>query len=207
VNETDLNRVREDLAVIRQAAGTELPFNQQDVWIMTSVACVAGGTIVCIGWWVPWEYRWVALFPVTLLMGVWFSLARSSYRGRAAEPARWRETRFGMTTLYVLMPGVIGFMLLEKAVGMSWAAVSATAMFFLGFGTAQIAVLDRTRRHYFASALSFMAFGLALSFCKSYQAAAVGAGAMLMTAALFTAVIQLWQLRGQQRQRSNTDVH
>jgi hypothetical protein len=53
VSETDLNRVREDLAVIRQAAGTELPFNRQDVCIMTPVACVAGGAIACIGWWMP----------------------------------------------------------------------------------------------------------------------------------------------------------
>jgi hypothetical protein len=68
-------------------------------------------------------------------------------------------------------------------------------------------VLDRTRRYYFGTALSLMAMGLALPFCRSYQARAVGAGVMLMAVGLITAVIQLWQLRGQQGQRSDADAN
>jgi hypothetical protein len=202
-----LNRVREDLAVIRQAAGTELPFNRQDVWIMAPVACAAGGAIACVGWWLPWEYRWVALFPVAVLIGVWFTLAQSSHRRRAAEPARWRETRFGLWTVFVLVPVFLGFMFWEKAMGMSWIAVSATAVFFVGFGAAWIAVLDRMRRYYFGTALPLMAMGIVLPYCDGYHARAVGAGVMLTAAAMITAIIQLWQLRGRQGQRSETDAN
>ena len=159
--------------------------------------------IACMGWWVPSEYRWVAVLPAAVLIGAWLWLVRSTHRRRAAQPVRWREARYGLWAMFLFMPFFVGFIVWEAALGMSRAAVGSSAMFFLGLATAWFAVIDRTRRYYAGIALPLVVFGLAIPYCDPRQGR-VGAGLMVMAGALATAAIQEWQLRSQRR---STDVH
>lgn len=203
MSDSEVDRLREDLEVIRQAAGVDLPFNRRDVWVLSPVVCAAGALIACLGWWVPGEYRWVAVFPAAVVIGVWLCLARSAHRRRVAEAVRWREQRYGLLLLFGFVPIFVGFMVWEAALGMSRATLGASALFFLGLATAWFSVIDRTRRYYVGMALPLIVFGLAVPFCSPRQVRA-GAGIMLIAIGLATAAIQVWQLRSQGR---NADAH
>ena len=203
MNEPEINRLREDLEAIRQAAGLDLPFNRRDVWILTPVGCIAGAVIACMGWWVPVEYKWVALFPAAIVLGVWLVLARSAHRRRATEPVYWRETRYGLLFLLLFMPVLVGFIVWEATMGAPRAVIQTGAAFFPGLGLAWFGVIDRTRRYYIGGALPLIIFGLMIPFCDPRQIRA-GAGLMLIAIGLLTAAIQMWQLRNQ---RSDTDAN
>jgi hypothetical protein len=198
MDQPEITRLREDLEVMRQAAGVDLPFNRRDVWIMTPVTCLTGVAVALMGWWVPPQQSWMAVFPAAVLIGVWLWLARGARQCRAAEPVRWREQRYGLLWLFVFAPLFTGFVLLEVAMGMSRVAVTASATSLLGLAVAWFAVIDRTRRYYLGVALPLMALGLAIPFCEPHQIRG-GAGLMVIAAGLATAAIQLWQLRGQRR--------
>lgn len=203
MSDAELQRVQADLETLRQAAGVELPFQRQDIWWPNLVYGLAGLVIAAIGWWVPVEYRWVALLPAAVVLGVWAYLARSAHRQRATTPARWREYRYGLWWLVLFAPIFIGYLLWQAWLGMSMMAVTATAVFFLGLGMAWIALVDRTRRHYFGSAISFLIFASVMPWC-SPRAMRAGAGFMVVAIALGTAAIQAWLLR-RQRSRVNGD--
>lgn len=203
MSEPEINRLREDLELIRQAAGLDLPFNRRDVWILTPVVCTAGALIAYVGWSVPSEYGWVAAFPAAIVIGVWLCLARSAHRGRAAEPVRWREMRYGLLSLFLFVPMFVGFMFWEALLEMPPAAIATSALFFLGLALAWFGVIDRTRRYYIGSALPSIVFGLAIPFCDPPQVRA-GAGLMVIAVGLTTGAIQMWQLRSQWR---NTDAN
>ena len=202
MNKPEISRLREDLEVIRQAAGMGLPFNFRDVWLLNTVVCVAGAVMACMGWWVPVQYLWVVLFPTAIIVGVSLCLARSAHRRRATEPARWREQRYNLLSLFLFAPIIVGFIIWVAMMGMPREVIGASAMFFLGLVMAWFAVIDRTRRYYFGIALPLIVFGLAILFCDPRQTRA-GMGLMLIAIGLATAAIQMWQLRNQRR---NADV-
>ncbi len=203
MSEPEISRLREDLEVIRQAAGVDLPFTRRDIWVLTPLACVAGAVIACTGWFLPTEYRWVAIFPAVAMVGAWLWLVRLAHRRRAAEPVGWREARYGLVAMLLFMPIFIGFIVWEATMGMSRAAVGSSALFFLGLATAWFAVIDRTRRYYAGIAIPLIVFGLAIPYCDPRQGR-VGAGLMVIAGALATAAIQVWQLHSQRR---NKDVN
>jgi hypothetical protein len=203
MSEPDINKLREDLETMRLAAGVDLPFSKRDICIMTPVACMAGAAIACIGWWVPAEYKWAALFPIAILLGVWLILARADHRRRATEPVHWRETRYGLMGLFIVTPLLAGFLYWETAMGLSGAALQSSVSFFGGLGIAWFGLIDRTRRHYIGTALPFLVFGMLIPFCDPRQIRA-GVGLMLIVMALLTAAIQIWQLR---TRRGSTDAN
>lgn len=203
MSEPEIRRLREDLDVIRQAAGVDLPFNGRDVWLMTAVGCTTGAAIALMGWCVPVRYNWVVVLPAAVMIAVWLGLAQSIRRRRATEPARWREMRYGLLSFFVFVPIVVGFMIWEVILGMPRATVGASALFFLGLGLAWVGVTGRTRRSYIGGGLPLIVFGLSIPFCDPQQVR-VGAGLMVIAGGLATAAIQVWQLRSQRR---NTDAN
>ncbi|MFZ5832721.1 MAG: hypothetical protein ACOY3P_21750 [Planctomycetota bacterium] len=196
MSERDIGRLREDLDTMRQAAGIDLPFNRRDVWVLAPVGCAAGLAIAAIGWWQPSEYRMLAAIPAAVLVVAWLQLARSAHTRRAIEPVRWREMRYGLLCLLLVVPPFVGFLLWEAMSGMPAKAVVSSALFFMGLAIAWFAVVDRTRRSYFGAALPMILFGLAVPFLDP-RGIRTGAGLMVVGAALATAAIQLWQLRQQ----------
>ena len=198
MSKPEIGRIREDLDVIRQAAGMGLPFNRREVWILTPVIFVSGVVIACMGWWVPGQYRGVALFPVAIVIGVWLCLARSSHRRRATEPARWREHRYDLLALFLFVPPFVGFIIWGAMRGTPREMIAASIAFFVGLVHAWFAVIDRTRRYYFGIAIPAMVFGLTIPFCNARQIR-IGVGLMLIAMALTAAAIQVWQLRNQRR--------
>jgi MFS family permease len=198
VNEHEINRIREDLEVIRQAAGVDLPFSRLDIWVLTPITCVAGAVMSCVGWWAPTDYRWINLFPAAVVVAAWLFLARLAHRRRATQPVGWREARYGLLAMLIFMPVFIGFIVWEATLGRSRVAVGSSAMFFLGLIIAWFAVVDRTRRFYAGTAIPLIVFGLTIPYCDSRQVG-IGAGLMVIAVAIMTAAIQEWQLRDQRR--------
>lgn len=107
MNETDLNRVRQDLDTLQQAIGFDRPFSRDDVvgnlWL---AACSA--LLVVWGLLGASLVRWTVLIPLavtTVLIAAMFSLR--AHRGRVKRASRWREHRAGLTAAVIATPLVV----------------------------------------------------------------------------------------------------
>jgi hypothetical protein len=76
---TDLERLKDDLATIRQAAGLELPFGREEVIIGFAVG---GGGLIATGWaLVPHGLpRHWGFVPLLIVVVVWVIQMRAKYR-------------------------------------------------------------------------------------------------------------------------------
>lgn len=193
MNHVPLDRVREDLQTMRNAAGLEPLFGPFDVlsnlWIggcgllITLCATVA-----------PWEYRGILALPLGLAVaGAAWAGARAR-RERGDRPASWREHKSGIVVAGIVTPLAVAYMRWERHLGLPREAVGAAALFFIGLALLVIGVLDRRRRHYFGGALALMPYGIALPSLAPVQVVAAG-GLCMFAACVSAAVIQHWQLK------------
>jgi len=193
MSQTDLNRVRDDLDTMKQAAGIGLPFGREDVrmGIWLAVCGILISAWALLG---PWEYRQVVFIPLGLAILVAARTAAAARRQRGSEPARWREHRLSLVGLLVILPIVFGYMRWERQLGLPREVVGAAAVFFTGAGLLVFAVADPKRRYVAGAAIPLMVTGLAIPLCTPSQVL-IGAGLCWTVAGLATAAIQHWQLR------------
>ena len=193
MSRADLDRVRADLAAMREAAGFDLPFGRTDVRLSLGVA--AAGAAVA-GWaaFVPWGQRWGTLAPLLLLVAAYGVTGRRLARDRGREPARWRELRLTLIAAAVIGPVAVGYLFWEKSLGVPRNVTGAAAVVFFGAAALVVGLADRARRHYLASAGYVMALGLAIPLLRPGQVP-IAAGLCLIAAGLSTAAVQAWQLR------------
>ena len=94
MSEADLQRLRNDLDTIHQAAGLELPFGWAEVRLCLALA-PCGLVISLWSAFGPPDYDWLGVVPLVLLalaIAVWAFRNRAQFLG---TPGRRRENRFG----------------------------------------------------------------------------------------------------------------
>ena len=193
MSQAEINRIREDLETIREAAGLGLPFGWEDVWL--NLAGVPCGLIVsAAGVFGAPEWRTLMAMPalgmVVAAVGLRYRFRRST--GRSPVRRREYDLAFGAYLLYGVLTDVF----------LAWAASSGQPTRIMeGFATAMggalFAVLAATspgRRYWSAAAVVFIASGLVQPHCSPRQLD-VTAGAALVVLGLLTAAIQAGQLR------------
>ena len=192
----DLDRVRNDLATMKKAAGAGLPFGRADVRL--SLAWAAAG--VPLAAWVaytPVERITFGLLlgvPVVAVLALSAFVAKRCYRSRGKGPVRWREHRFQWIAAGVLAPLFGAFLLWGLVRGLSPEALTITAVFMAGLGMLIVPIVDRTRLFYLGWAASTMFFAIAAPlFGLRYLG--VGMGGWLIFSGLSAAGIMAWQLR------------
>jgi hypothetical protein len=203
MSETNLEQVREDLAVMREALGIRLPFEWAHVWACVALSVVGMGVAVItsgtnltvspvvLGLSARWAYIGLLIVPVSLVLIFMTLVARSR---KQDFPLFWRENRQAWAVAAVAVPLFIGFAAWIVRSGLSAGTLTASTFFVAGLYPLMSAVADRSKRYMLGWAVSTILAG-AVAPLASYESAGILAGGWLILGGLSTAVIMACQLR------------
>ena len=194
----DLQRVRSDLEVVRQAAGLgELPFDRSDVK-KTMLYCLLGLPLLIFGLIGPTQtpYPEIAIAATLVLVIVGSTLEeRAAKRNRAEAPLRWREHKTGLA-LFLITGGGLAYLIVASWQGVFWAQAVGTAIFLAGMCLAVPAIVDRDRLHYLGGALPTLAYGAVFPMGEE-RLWMIATALWIILAAVGTAAVMSWQLSRQ----------
>ncbi len=211
MSEANLDRVREDLAVMKRATGLRPPFEREHVWInlalaaagivvaaltaFTSVAAVPAtpGSVA--------HFAYLALLVVPVLL-VFSGMAVMAHRRKVHAPLLWRESRHSAVVAAVAASLYIGFLAWAVWLGVSPGDLTAATLFLAGVFSLMGALSEPRRKFVLGWAISTMLAG-ACSPLGTYGNAGILVGGWLLLGGLSTAGILSWQLRN----RSGPDAH
>jgi hypothetical protein len=197
MTERDLNRLREDLTTMQQAAQLGLPFGWADVWGSFGLGLWGGLLTV-----------WVTLAPQAhprlawVLLGVVVApVLWKGYGRRATQtPLRRREYRNNLIATLVGVPVLMGFLnwALRGGVPLQWGC--AIIAFVAGMFAIHQGLTDRTRRYYLGIGLPSLLAGIALPLCtRPEDQLPIVVGVLMAALGLSTSAIQAWQLSNDAR--------
>jgi hypothetical protein len=189
MSEANLERVRQDLATIQEAAGLVWPFGWVDVW--QALALVpAGALLAAWAFFGPADYLVVGLVPLVLLAVV----AGIRQLGKS-EPATRREKVFSRASTLAVGAGLLIYFLWARQFGVVRGAPGSVACLFLGIMCLVLALSSPARRVYLAGTASLTPFGLVIPLCHDQQTVIAVGGLAVMVAGLAAAAILAGQLR------------
>lgn len=195
-----LQRLRNDLATVEQAAGVGLRFSRHDMYgaLAMSVCGLAGAIVAAVV--SPENYRLAApCFFLMIPIVLW--TAKANRGKRATQPHLWREAKLGLWVAGIVAPAAMLYIYWERSIGMPREMTGAAAVFFCGLATLLLGLFDRTRRPCIAAGLPLMAFGLAIPFCTPREVVIVG-GICVMAAGLGQAAVMSYQLKAAEHAES-----
>ncbi len=195
MSRTEMDRVRDDLATMKRAAGVGLPIGRSDVCLSLAWA-VAGVPLAVWAPYAPPEQPTFGLLLVIPCIGVLLLsafVAKKYHCHRGTAPAPWREHRFQWIVAGVLTPVFGGFVAWSILWGMSPEAMTVTALFMAGLGALILPIFDRTRLFYLGWAVFTMLFAVTAPLLgRRYLGALVGG--WLILSGLSAAGIMGWQI-------------
>ncbi len=197
MNQTDIDRVRDDLATMRQATGLGLPIGRSDVylslaWAVAGVPLAAWAAISPVG---QAAFSVLLVVPGAAVLALSAIVAGKCRRERAGSPLRWREHRSQWIAAGILTPLFGVFLVWSIAKGLSPETMTVTALFMAGLGMLIVPMIDRTRLFYLGWAASTMLFAITAP-ALGHRYLGVGVGGWLIVSGLLAAGIMSWQLRG-----------
>ena len=166
MDEKSLERVHEDLAIMRRTLGLELPFEWEHVWACLAlcavgavVAAITVGTNISVppvvrGSAAQWGYIGLVILPVFLVMAVMAMVAR---RRREVAPLFWSECRGSWATAALAVPLYVGFVAWVSWSGLSASTLTASTLFLVGFAALLTGIADRSRRYTLGYAFATLA--------------------------------------------------
>jgi len=193
MSNSELDRVKEDIEVIKNAAGLELPFNWEDVWL--NVYLIPVGIWLAIWSILPYDLsRLWRILPVALLAPIFVALRFKYRRSSGRSPVRRRQYSMGLLACPILGLCGFGYMVWVVRSGHDFVFAVGGMWFFMGLILAVFAFIER-RVHYLGWAIPVMVFGVTISVWPALNVLETGVGYMLITACSITAVIQAYQLK------------
>ena len=197
MNDLGLERVRQDLETMKQAAGTELPFGREDLkwgWI-DGLIFVPLATWAWLG---PGTYMSLAIILSLLatLPGAW--ALRRKYRGqRDRHPSRWREQRLG--TLVCLAAAPLVYLIAVWAIANGTPPNTMVGLVLAAGGCVAtiMGLFSRKRRYYVGLGIAMMACGLVMPGATARQVG-LAMALMFIVGAPASTAIAAWQLRAQE---------
>lgn len=190
----DLDRLQKDLAVIREAAGIDLPFGREDVWLNLAIVPLS---IVAFLWSVlphglPAQWGVVPLLVFIVGYTAWLTRRYSRSSGRSSVRRREYRVAWVLTGAFLVI-GIVYRVWMRQS-GIPFVYAQAGAIFLMGAGFIMPSVLDRRRIHLLGYAFPLMAAGLLIPAVR-ISPIAVFSLAMAVGAPV-CAWIQTVQLRG-----------
>ena len=201
MSRSSLERVQQDLDVIKSALPADFPYDRTSV-ALSALAGLGG---------VPFALRAVPgwdrpMLGVLLLLvaglvvawGAWFRRVRAE---RADRPRRWSWLREEAWVAAVAVLGLIVYAFLTRWLataeeGWSFAAwrarLAGPALFAFGVGLAALGIARSERRNFLGWGLAFTALGLAMPWVPSRPAFWAVAGVAIALGGLVSALI-LWR--------------
>ncbi len=195
MNHTEIDRVRDDLAMMKQAAGVGLPIGRPDVCLSLAWAA-AGVPLAAWAAFTPPEqttFGLLLVIPCMIVLALSAFVAKKYHRDRGKAPAPWREHRFQWIAAGVLTPVFGGFVAWGIVRGLSPEALTVTALFMAGLGMLILPILDRTRLFYLGWAISTMLFAVTAPLLGQPFLGVV-VGGWLILSGISAAGIMGWQI-------------
>ncbi|HVU86051.1 MAG TPA: hypothetical protein VHD36_01940 [Pirellulales bacterium] len=202
MSETNIERVRDDLAAMRQALGFS-PACERDVIGHNLAMAALGVFLTAVTAWTrvpepiergsPAHLRYSAWVVVPALVVVAVMLL-VSYRRRGLAPLLWRENRQSMIVAAALVPCYVAFVAWTAWLGIQASAITVATFFLFGLFMFGTGILDRSRRYWVGWAVATMAAG-ACAPLFSFRTTGLLIGLWLMAGGMSTVLIVRWMQR------------
>ncbi len=192
----DLDRIKQDIEAIREAAGLELPFGREDVFINLALVPYAAYSAL-ISALAPSRY-FLPLFLIPTA-GLMLSVVALRFRYRMStgrSPVRRREYSLNLVMGAIYGALIGGYLFWVKGRGEPITLALGFAIAMGGGICAILAMTGRGRQFYLAPAVTMLGLGLVIPFCSPLG---VGTAAFVALASngLLSAAIMTRQLRSQ----------
>jgi hypothetical protein len=208
MSSTELNRVQEDMNLIKVTLGVEFPY---DRWHILMCLVAAGGGIVvaltAIADWRP-QMRAVLLVYFVGMLLLWYVQVRKLGSERAARPRVWRWTVRETWSTLVGAALLIPYILMVRYVAVQqqdWSFeqwrdhVAGPVIFFVGVAVFSVCITTREMRAGLAWGIAAILGGLAVPWCPTIGQSRLVLGAVLIFGGLASAAILYWQISEAER--------
>ena len=166
MNQSDVQRMKDDVATITRATGLEPPFGWEEVWADLGIA---GGGMVALAWaLVPHGLpdQW-GMIPLILLVGGYLVRMRIRYRrSTGRSPVRRREFTGDLVGAVVIGGLALVYRLWSTKLGISLTLAGSAALFLLGMSLVLPVFRDRRRLPDLGLAVPLMVCGLTIPLCS-----------------------------------------
>ncbi len=197
----ELERVKADIEIIKEAAGLELPFGWEDVWL--SVYLIPVGVWLAIWRFLPFQLsRLWRILPVAVI-GIVFVLLRIKYRrSTGRSPVRRRGYSVGLFACPVLGLCWFGYLVWVVRSGRDFVFAVGGMWFFMGLILLLFAFVERGRLFYLGWAIPMILCGIAITIWPELNMLEMNVGIVLIAASSATAAIQAYQLKRSARKNA-----
>jgi hypothetical protein len=196
MGEIGLDRVRSDLDVMREAAGMDLPFGWEDVWLALAIV-PCGAILAGAGAFTPLEMARWAVAPTLLVLLAAVGLRIRFRKSSGRSPIRRREYTLGLVT-GLLCAGMAGlFLVWGRRSGVPTSLLGGAVVAFTGVLCIVLALTAVGRRSSFVAGVALIVYGLIIPVSTPAQVV-LGGGVAMMLTGLGAAAIQAYQLRAQE---------
>jgi hypothetical protein len=203
MNKSNLERVKNDIEIIKKAAGLELPFGWEDVWL--NVYLIPVGVWLAIWSSLPYHLsRLWRILPVAILAAVYAFLRFKYRRSTGRSPVRRRSYSLVLILTPILGLCGFGYMVWIIRSGHDFVFAVGGMWFFMGVMLLIFAFAQPGQLFNLAWAIPIILCGVAITIWPVLNVLETSVGIVLMVAGSTTAVIQAYQLK-RSTSKSGTD--
>ncbi len=202
---SEIERVKQDIATIKEAAGIELPFGWVDVWL-----CLFGVPTMGI-WWLLWLFLsksrpspYVMAVPAVLLLAILGYLRFKHRRSTGSSAIKRRE--YGISfygSIFFFAAGAV-FLTWARRAGMDKASLGSGLVTMCGLMITIMAFQGKQQISNLGVGIPVMLFGISMVIWPSADAVIRNGSIAAIVAGPVIALIMMYQLK-QAEQKNDAD--
>jgi hypothetical protein len=194
MSKKELERVKEDIEIIKEAAGLELPFGWEDVWL--NVYLVPVGVWLAIWSFLPYQLsRLLRILPVAVLAAVFVLLQIKYRRSTGRSPVRKRLYSIGLLACPILGLCAFGYLVWAVRSGHDFVFAVGGMWFVAGLILLIFAFAQPGRLSNLGWAIPMILCGITITIWPALNALETNVGVLLIIAGSATAAIQAYQIK------------
>lgn len=203
MSKQEIERLQEDIEIMKEAAGLELPFGWEDVWINLYLILVGAWLII---WrFLPYQLSRIWRVVPFAVLGIIYVFLRLKYRrctGRSPVKRRGYSVVLFLTPFLGLC--AFGYLVWTVRSGRDFTSAVSGMWFFAGLMLLIFAFAERGRLFYLGWAIPLILCGIAITIWPGLSTLEMNVGIVCIAASLSTAIIQAYQLK---RSTSKNDTN
>lgn len=196
-----LQRLEDDLAVMRAALSDDLPFDRSHAALQVLTGTF-GLPLFLLPWlgWDAYVLPGILVFD-GLLAGAWLWQYRLAKANRFERPSVWRTARIEAGSAWLISGLLAAFLawlyfLIQRHAELKAAAglIPATVLFLLGVGGMTWVMFDRQRRPNTAWFVALMVMGAVTPLCENARQSWMIYGASIFVGGISAGLLEVWHL-------------
>ena len=194
MNKSDLERVENDIEIIKEAAGLQLPFGWEDVWL--NVYLIPVGVWLAIWGFLPYQLSRIwRILPVSVLAIVYVFLRVKYRRCTGRSPVRRRSYSIVLFLTPILGLCAFGYLVWVVRSGHDFVFAVGGMCFFAGLMLLIFAFAQPGQLFNLGWAIPIILCGIAITIWPVLNVLSTNVGILLIIGGLATAMIQAYQLK------------